>query len=187
MVPRTSENFRALCTGSTLYLTTCTRRQRTRVKWRCGGSDPSSLHALWAGEKGYGYKGCPFHRIIPGTSSVTVSLIRMHLNSSSYRFLSYAAAYPFCFRVHGSRHLPLTPPLSTAPFHFSFPPFLFGVLFSTRFVRRRLHTAERSGRQEHFWRESKSKPSFCCIHLSSAPSHLLCVTCLIVWWWWFAV
>ncbi|KAK6941165.1 Cyclophilin-type peptidyl-prolyl cis-trans isomerase domain, partial [Dillenia turbinata] len=49
VAPKTAENFRALCTGKMLFKP-------------CSIADLD--YKLHTGEKGYGYKGCSFHRII---------------------------------------------------------------------------------------------------------------------------
>lgn len=51
VVPKTAENFRALCTG-TQYFT-------HNISRKC-------INAVYVGEKGFGYKGSQFHRILPG-------------------------------------------------------------------------------------------------------------------------
>ncbi|GAV73752.1 Pro_isomerase domain-containing protein [Cephalotus follicularis] len=59
VVPKTVENFRALCTGK-LFL-------QNPFKFSCIQMSILFIYlfvCLFAGEKGYGYKGCSFHRII---------------------------------------------------------------------------------------------------------------------------
>lgn len=71
-VPKTAENFRALCTGGRHHLTSCSHS--TSIYSPVEISTFTNLHKDLSclsecAEFGFGYKGSTFHRIISSTSS----------------------------------------------------------------------------------------------------------------------
>jgi len=62
VVPKTAENFRALCTGTFCNAVLCL----SFCGFQCVLSNLFHTLSIRLGEKGYGYAGSSFHRVIPG-------------------------------------------------------------------------------------------------------------------------